>query len=562
MAELAAQREAEAKKQAELTRQREAEAQKQAEVTKQREAEARKQAEAAKKQQAELARLEVEQRKQADTSRAAGERAAAEKAAQAKAAADRAAADKAAEATRQAAAQKQAETERLARLEADRQAQAAAAEQRAAAEKAAAEKAAAEKAAAEKATAEKAAAERAAEAEELRRLEQQRGVSAYFGVRVGDTVERLTEALGNPTTLRAVGRYNAYTYLDPFATTPDAPRATYYVLKDSRKVQAIHVAATGEKAAEKTAAEKAAAEKAKLASATPAASAGGADALYSQAQALENEKKYPEAVRAYIQAARAGSGQAAKRLGDIYGKGAPGVTIDSTVIDQVVQLCAHARRGCRRGGEMRTVMARSRTCGGQSLGEVDLRGGAWSAHLASSEERGRTDRLQGGTMTDFLRQMRAAALRASGLAVALSCATAVLGADETAPVPKPEVKMGENWRFRVSIYQTNVPIVFSLDSRVSFVGPNIIVAVETGSDGRESDSQFDSEWGISSLGYVGQVFDPPIRFFKFPLQVGAEYPYAYGLAAQKGSPARTRAEGTVKVVGWEDVTVPAGKFAR
>lgn len=163
-------------------------------------------------------------------------------------------------------------------------------------------------------------------------------------------------------------------------------------------------------------------------------------------------------------------------------------------------------------------------------------------------------------MTDFLRQMRAAALRASGLAVALSCATAVLGADETAPVPKPEVKMGENWRFRVSIYQTNVPIVFSLDSRVSFVGPNIIVAVETGSDGRESDSQFDSEWGISSLGYVGQVFDPPIRFFKFPLQVGAEYPYAYGLAAQKGSPARTRAEGTVKVVGWEDVTVPAGKF--
>jgi serine/threonine-protein kinase len=35
-------------------------------------------------------------------------------------------------------------------------------------------------------------------------------------------------------------------------------------------------------------------------------------------------------VRTYIQAARAGSGQAAKRLGDIYGKGAPGVDIDST----------------------------------------------------------------------------------------------------------------------------------------------------------------------------------------------------------------------------------------
>jgi tRNA A-37 threonylcarbamoyl transferase component Bud32 len=226
LAALAAQREADAKKQAELTRQREAEAKKQAELTRQREAEAKKQAEAAKRQQAELARLEAEKRKQAESSGAA-DKAAKAKAAAEKAAAEKAAAEKATEAARKAAAQKQADAERLAKLEADRQAQAAAAE-RAAGERIAAEKAAAEKAAAEKA-----------------------------------------------------------------------------------------------------AAEKAAAEKAKLASAA-SASAGSADALYSQAQALENEKKFPEAVRMYVQAARAGSGQAAKKLGDLYGKGAPGVTIDST----------------------------------------------------------------------------------------------------------------------------------------------------------------------------------------------------------------------------------------
>jgi hypothetical protein len=149
-----------------------------------------------------------------------------------------------------------------------------------------------------------------------------------------------------------------------------------------------------------------------------------------------------------------------------------------------------------------------------------------------------------------------------GLAAAciLWCAPAANAADETAPVPKPDVKVGDSWRYRVSTYPTNVPIIFSLDSRVSFVGPNVIVSVETGSDGRESDSQFDSEWGVSSVGYLGSVFDPPLRFFKFPLQVGAEYPYVFSLTAQKGSPARIRAEGTVKVVGWEDVAVPAGKF--
>lgn len=164
-------------------------------------------------------------------------------------------------------------------------------------------------------------------------------------------------------------------------------------------------------------------------------------------------------------------------------------------------------------------------------------------------------------MTTHIRTVAIMTLvKAIGIAAGLIVAFAAIGADETAPVPKPAVKTGDSWRYRISTYQTNVPIVFTLESRVSFVGPDIIVTVETGSDGRESDSQFDSEWAISSLGYLGQVFDPPIRFFKFPLQVGAEYPYAFGLAAQKGSPARTRQEGIAKVVGWEDVSVPAGKF--
>ena len=38
------------------------------------------------------------------------------------------------------------------------------------------------------------------------------------------------------------------------------------------------------------------------------------------------------------------------------------------------------------------------------------------------------------------------------------------------------------------------------------------------------------------------------------------YETAFELVAQRASPVRSKIEGTVKVVGWEDVVVPAGKF--
>lgn len=155
---------------------------------------------------------------------------------------------------------------------------------------------------------------------------------------------------------------------------------------------------------------------------------------------------------------------------------------------------------------------------------------------------------------------KAATQWAIGLVLSLVFAFAALGADETAPVQKPDVKVGDRWRYQVKEYQSNVPIVSQIDSRISFLGPNAIVMVETGKDGQETDSQLDAEWGVLTVGYLGLVFDPPMRLFKFPLQVGMEYPFAYGLAAARGSPARTKAEGSAKVLGWEDVTVPAGKF--
>jgi serine/threonine-protein kinase len=88
--------------------------------------------------------------------------------------------------------------------------------------------------------------------------------------------------------------------------------------------------AAGERAAtERAAAEKAAADAKAQAAATRVASAPtSGDALLSQAMALEQEGKGRDAVKMYTQAARSGSGKAAKRLGEIFDKGLIGIQRD------------------------------------------------------------------------------------------------------------------------------------------------------------------------------------------------------------------------------------------
>jgi len=50
--------------------------------------------------------------------------------------------------------------------------------------------------------------------------------------------------------------------------------------------------------------------------------------MYQQALAMEQGGKAAEAVRVYRRAARAGHGKSAKRLGDIFDRGVPGVSRD------------------------------------------------------------------------------------------------------------------------------------------------------------------------------------------------------------------------------------------
>src|SRR5712692_114018 len=102
--------------------------------------------------------------------------------------------------------------------------------------------------------------------------------------------------------------------------------------KASAEAKAAIAQANAEKAAaEKAAAEaRAAAEKAKAeqAKVTVASAPTSGDALFSQAASLEQEGKGREAVKMYTQAARAGNGKAAKRLGEIFDKGLVGISRD------------------------------------------------------------------------------------------------------------------------------------------------------------------------------------------------------------------------------------------
>jgi serine/threonine-protein kinase len=96
---------------------------------------------------------------------------------------------------------------------------------------------------------------------------------------------------------------------------------------DKAKAEAERQIAEAKAAAEKAKADAERAAREAAARAPAPAAAGGGDA-FKVAAAFDNEGKGKEAVRAYMQAARGGSCDAAKRLGDIYDKGLIGIPRD------------------------------------------------------------------------------------------------------------------------------------------------------------------------------------------------------------------------------------------
>jgi hypothetical protein len=148
--------------------------------------------------------------------------------------------------------------------------------------------------------------------------------------------------------------------------------------------------------------------------------------------------------------------------------------------------------------------------------------------------------------------------RALATAVSVLLASAVLAADVSGePIPRPEVKAGDTWTYRQTDFQPAVPRISTYVVRVTFVGPDEILTINRNGS---RDSQWNADWGAIALGGSGVIHDRPARFLNFPLKAGTSHELTFEVVARRGGTARSRFQQTVRVIGWEDVEVPAGKF--
>jgi len=126
-------------------------------------------------------------------------------------------------------------------------------------------------------------------------------------------------------------------------------------------------------------------------------------------------------------------------------------------------------------------------------------------------------------------------------------------------VPRPNVKPGDSWTYRRMDYWTNKPNG-RLRETVTFANDRVIQVVGyRGSQEKEVDATYTAEWNFVSTA-TGRVFDPDQGLFKFPLHPGDAHDAHYDMKDPTEGPYEVRFDRHVKVIGWEDVTVPAGKF--
>lgn len=136
--------------------------------------------------------------------------------------------------------------------------------------------------------------------------------------------------------------------------------------------------------------------------------------------------------------------------------------------------------------------------------------------------------------------------------------TAALAGDDD-PVRLPYVEVGDCWTYRAkdSLDQPNWS---SSKSCVTYVdkSKNLIFTVLKTQKGRERDRTFTSEWNPIST--ARSVFLKAPRYLQFPLHVGDAYSCDDEYRQKRNEQGWARVQYDIKVVGWDDVTVPAGSF--
>jgi hypothetical protein len=133
-----------------------------------------------------------------------------------------------------------------------------------------------------------------------------------------------------------------------------------------------------------------------------------------------------------------------------------------------------------------------------------------------------------------------------------------LAAAQAEAVAKPAVKVGDRWTYRRMDYRQNRP-AGEYTIRAVFADRGVIQIVGVGKgSATEVDTTYTDEWNAVST--RERIFDPHTGWLRFPLRPGDSYPTKFESRAPKKGAAHFTQERTVRVLGWEEVVVPAGKF--
>lgn len=140
--------------------------------------------------------------------------------------------------------------------------------------------------------------------------------------------------------------------------------------------------------------------------------------------------------------------------------------------------------------------------------------------------------------------------------VSLQCVAA-----DNDPVRAPYVEVGDCWSYRAErLYNhgwiSGYEICVTHVDRAKDV---IFATAKVRDDGREIDVSYTLQWGCRfEIG--GTLCDPPTNSFDFPLHVGDRKSVDFISRTTAVGSHQGNRQAVVEVVGWEDVTVPAGTF--
>lgn len=132
-------------------------------------------------------------------------------------------------------------------------------------------------------------------------------------------------------------------------------------------------------------------------------------------------------------------------------------------------------------------------------------------------------------------------------------------AKDDAAVPRPVIKPDDSWSYRKTDFTHTVPEI-NFRETVTFANDRIIQMVDLRKGaGQETDTTYTAEWNAVSSPNSG-IFVPDQGLLRFPLRPGDSHESSYDVRFPLQGEREVKHERHVKVVGWENVTVPAGTF--